>query len=69
MANVTLTFDAAEAQRIVKALCLAAGMPINAANAKKALTDYIQATVTNVERSQAESAAVGAVTVTPVTVT
>jgi len=50
MATVNLTIPGAQVQRVVAALCAAAGVEATAANAKQAIIDHIKATVSNVER-------------------
>jgi len=62
MADVTLTIPPAHVARVVHALCVSAGLPESNANAKKAIIKHIKATVHNVERGEAEQAALAAVT-------
>ena len=57
MASITLTIPPDKVNRVVHALCAAAGNPVeNAANAKQAIIDWIRTTVTNVETSEALAA-------------
>ncbi len=65
--NVTITLPAAQVSRIVHALCVASGLPESPANAKQALLGWVKQTVRNVEMSEANSAALAAVTVNDVT--
>lgn len=67
MATVSITLPDAELARIVHGLCVSAGLPESAANAKKALVAHIKATVRNVETAEAQAAAVATVKVTEVT--
>ena len=61
MAVVTLTIPPVHVSRVVHALCVSAGLPESAANAKEALIRHIKATVHNVERGEAEAVALAAV--------
>jgi len=61
MATVTLTIPTQHVDRVVHALSVSAGLPETAASAKQALINYIKATVHNVERGEAEAAALAAV--------
>ena len=57
MATITLTIPADKVNRVVHALCAAAGNPVETpANAKAAIMDWIKTTTANVERSEAEAA-------------
>jgi len=61
MATVTLTIPTEHVSRVVHALCVSAGLPESTANAKIAIIRHIKATVHNVERGEADAAAIAAV--------
>lgn len=56
MAQVTFTIPDQHVQRVVRALCLGAGVEPTAANAKKAVLDHIRRTVAQVEEAEARDA-------------
>jgi len=60
MATVTLTIPSQHVDRVVHALSVSAGLPETVANAKQAIIMHIKATVHNVERGEAEAAALAA---------
>ena len=60
---VTLTIPSVAVDRVVHALCRAGGQEVETpANAKKVIIDFIRATVHNIEQSEAEQAALAAIT-------
>ena len=61
MATIQFTIPNAELNRVVAALCAAAGVPASAANAKQAVIDYVRSTVRNVEMSTAKTGAIRSV--------
>lgn len=65
MATITITISTADATRVTHALCVSAGLPETAANAKQAVINYIKKTVSNVELIEAQQTALK--TVVPAT--
>lgn len=65
MPKIELDIPAQHTQRVIKALCRGAGLTDPAdhtpANAKAALVEHIRRTVKNLERGDAERAAIAAV--------
>ena len=61
MATIQFTIPNAELNRVVAALCAAAGVPASPANAKQAVIDYVRTAVRNVERSTATAGAIRSV--------
>ncbi len=53
MATISITISTDEATRVTHALCLAAGLPETAANAKQSVINYIKTTVREVEQGEA----------------
>lgn len=53
MANIVLTIPDEVADRVVSALCKAAGVGVSPGNAKRAVIDFIKRTVADVEESEA----------------
>lgn len=61
MASVNITIPDDVLDRVVHALCVSAGLEESAANAKEALIQHIRRTVANVERTEAQEAALLAI--------
>lgn len=62
MAQLTLTIPDEHVARVIEALCITGGKsPINAANAREVVRDWVKTTTLNYERREAERAAVIAV--------
>ena len=64
MADTTVTFTIPSAQvpRVINDLCVAAGLPVSAANAKQAVINWVAATCQNVDNAVAQQAALAALT-------
>lgn len=57
MADFSVTIPDEEVPRVTEALCKGAGLEVSVENAKQAIINHIKTTVTNVERTEALSAA------------
>ena len=58
---VTFTIPAAQVSRVVNDLCVAAGLPVSAANAKQAVINWVTQTCINVDNGAAQQAAISGV--------